>query len=160
MILLLQTFLSTFLPMDSIFKTLSRVECSPVSVRLRIIHHNISVGLTNTNSRPTLFNDLCIAWERSWTMLKHVIYSLRSCSTHSWLRRESFIINRRTWTKNMSWKLGRKNIYLWCRKHSAVVGTEWTQWARMVDVSRTRAWTVDVSRTRVPGTKLRWRHNC
>jgi hypothetical protein len=25
------------------------VECSPVSVRLRIIYHNISVGLTNTN---------------------------------------------------------------------------------------------------------------
>jgi hypothetical protein len=35
--------------MDSLFKTLSRVECSPVSVRLRIIHHNISIGLTNTN---------------------------------------------------------------------------------------------------------------
>jgi hypothetical protein len=35
--------------MDSIFKTLSRVECSPVSVRLWIIHHSISVGLTNTN---------------------------------------------------------------------------------------------------------------
>jgi hypothetical protein len=39
--------------MDSIFKTLFRVECSPVSMRLRIIHHNISVGLTNTNSVPT-----------------------------------------------------------------------------------------------------------
>jgi hypothetical protein len=34
---------------DSIFKTLSQVECTPVSVRLRIIHHNIFVGLTNTN---------------------------------------------------------------------------------------------------------------
>jgi hypothetical protein len=34
---------------DSIFKTLSRVECSLVSMRLQIIHHNISVGLTNTN---------------------------------------------------------------------------------------------------------------
>jgi hypothetical protein len=34
---------------DSVFKTLSRVECSPVFVCLRIIHHNISVGLTNTN---------------------------------------------------------------------------------------------------------------
>jgi hypothetical protein len=27
------------------------VKCSPVSVRLRIIHHNIFVGLTNTNKR-------------------------------------------------------------------------------------------------------------
>jgi hypothetical protein len=35
---------------DSIFKPLSRVECSPVSVLLQIIHHNISVGLTNTNT--------------------------------------------------------------------------------------------------------------
>jgi hypothetical protein len=26
------------------------VKCSPVSVCLRIIHHNISVGLTNTNN--------------------------------------------------------------------------------------------------------------
>jgi hypothetical protein len=38
---------------DLIFKTLSRVECSPVSVRLRIIHHNIFVGLTNTNTMDT-----------------------------------------------------------------------------------------------------------
>jgi hypothetical protein len=37
---------------DSIFKTLSRVEYSPVSVRLRIIHHNIYVGLTNTSNPP------------------------------------------------------------------------------------------------------------
>jgi hypothetical protein len=35
--------------MPQIFKTFSRVECSPVFVRLRIIHHNIFVGLTNTN---------------------------------------------------------------------------------------------------------------
>jgi hypothetical protein len=35
---------------DSKFKTLSRVE----SVHLRIIHHNISVGLTNTNSYEAL----------------------------------------------------------------------------------------------------------
>jgi hypothetical protein len=41
------------LPVDSIFKTLSRVECSPVSVRLRIIHHNISIGLTNTNNNAS-----------------------------------------------------------------------------------------------------------
>jgi hypothetical protein len=34
---------------DSIFKTLTQVECSPVSVHLRIIHLNISVSLTNTN---------------------------------------------------------------------------------------------------------------
>jgi hypothetical protein len=44
---------------DSIFKTLSRVECSPVSVRPQIIHHNISVCLTNTNNdlllRPDVF---------------------------------------------------------------------------------------------------------
>jgi hypothetical protein len=31
------------------FKTLTWVECSQVSVRLRIIHHNISIGLTDTN---------------------------------------------------------------------------------------------------------------
>jgi hypothetical protein len=30
-------------------KPSSRVKCSPVFVRLRIIHHNISAGLTNTN---------------------------------------------------------------------------------------------------------------
>jgi hypothetical protein len=46
--LLLQTFLATFLHVDLIFKALSRVQYSSV-VRLRIIHHNISVGLTNTN---------------------------------------------------------------------------------------------------------------
>jgi hypothetical protein len=31
-------------------KPSSRVKCSPVSVRLRIINHNISVDLTNTNT--------------------------------------------------------------------------------------------------------------
>jgi hypothetical protein len=41
-------------------------------------------------------------------------------------------------------------MYLWRRKHSVTAGTEPMQWAR----------TVDKLRARVPGTMLRWRHNC
>jgi hypothetical protein len=51
-------------------------------------------------------------------------------------------------------------MYLWRRKHSAATGTERMQLARTMDVLRTRAGMVHVSRTRVPGTKLRWRHRC
>jgi hypothetical protein len=55
--------------------------------------------------RPTLFNDLCATWVRSWTTLRHGIHSLRSCSTHSWSRRESFTTTS-------------KPTRLWCLRRS------------------------------------------
>jgi hypothetical protein len=78
--LLLRPFSLPFSVWIQYLKPSSPVKCSPVSMRLQIIYHNIFVGLTNTNNGS-------LAWA---TLLYSIVKT--NCSLLFWREKEAEVV--------------------------------------------------------------------